>query len=163
MRRNYHQRKDHRREHSQVNKTKELKDKLTSGTFEDIDIRDLIGPKGFARNIASEVEIKQTQLRKIYALFKDVLYSAISNIDKSKDTERVSLSEELITKLYLIYPILEYQYKRGVLGSKNTEDFKMLLENVIRVIESNPTKKNLEKAEYFMTALIAYSKKDKEK
>ena len=60
-------------------------------------------------------------------------------------------------RLYRLYPILAYQQNRGLIN----EDFKEIMVKLLDWIDSNFDGKNYEKVMDFMTALVAYAKKER--
>jgi len=112
-----------------------------------IDLGKMVRPNGYAAQIARNTKIKRTQLRKIFAEFKRVFDSYRKN---------KSLGEEELTALYMLFPTLEYQKNRRLLR----EDFVRMMEAVIDSVINNPSEENVKRAEYFLTALVAYAREE---
>jgi len=129
------------------NVCKEFLSKINN--FGSIGLKELIGPNGYAQRIINYTNLKTTQLRKIYAEFKHI-HSLIKSQDKEKE-------KEIKMRLYRLYPILAYQQNRGLIN----EDFKEIMVKLLDWIDSNFDGKNYEKVMDFMTALVAYAKKEK--
>ena len=127
------------------NVCKEFLNKINN--FGEIGLKELIGPNGYAQRIINHTNLKTTQLRKIYAEFK-----YIHNLIKSQEKE-----EKIKMRLYRLYPILAYQQNRGLIN----EDFKEIMVELINWIDSNFAKENYDKVMDFMTALVAYAKKER--
>ena len=127
------------------NVCKEFLNKINN--FGSIGLKELIGPNGYAQRIINHTNLKTTQLRKIYAEFK-----YIHNLIKSQEKE-----EKIKMRLYRLYPILAYQQNRGLIN----EDFKEIMVELINWIDSNFAKENYDKVMDFMTALVAYAKKER--
>lgn len=130
----------HGRQESAVEKLiRELKQKPISS----IPLSKLVKYGEYAYKIVDELNISRVQLRRIYSELKHIL--------KAKN-----ISEDTMAKLYMLYPILAYQKERGVVSGRFVNLMYALLEN----IENYPDKKNLETAEKFLTALVAYARKE---
>ena len=134
-----------RKTEKRENVCKEFLNKIDN--FGEIGLKELIGPDGYAQRIIDYTNLKITQLRKIYAEFKHIY-----NLIKSQEKE-----EEIKTHLYRLYPILAYQQNRGLIK----EEFKEIMVKLLDWIDSNFDKKNYEKVMDFMTALVAYAKKER--
>ena len=126
----------------------ELKRKIQNNPISKIGLKDLVKPNGYAYRIAHDLKLTKVQVRKIYAEFKGIYESLKRNGWK--------FDEEILTRLYMLYPIIEYQRNRRVLNG----DFANLITALIENIERFPDKKNIETAEKFFTAIVAYITKD---
>ncbi len=118
---------------------------LEKEPIKSVSLGELLRPNGYAQSIARSLSVKRVQLRKVYSEFKGIF-------SLSKATG--GLKEEALTKLYMLYPIIEYQKSRGVIS----QDFANLMTAIAENIERNPDRENLEVAEMFLTALVAYSR-----
>ena len=127
---------------------KEFTQLVKSNHLAGIDLSKMVKPNGYAAKIAQNGGIKRTQLRKIFAEFKRVFDSY---------RKHKSLGEEELTALYMLFPILEYQKNRKLLK----EEFVHMMEAVIDSMINNPSEENMNRAEQFLTALVAYSKEEK--
>ena len=123
--------------------------KLKEGPIARIGLKDLVGPDGYAKNIARSLKVSRVQMRRVYNEFKQ----AFSKVKRKKQE---SLKEEDMNRLYMLFPILEYQKNRKppLIDEKLADLMNALIENVDRFRD----RKNVETAEKFLTALIAYSK-----
>ncbi len=121
--------------------------KLKEGPIARIGLKDLVGPDGYAKNIARSLKVSRVQMRKIYNEFKQVF-------SKVRQGKKESLEEKDMNRLYMLFPILEYQRNRKLISEKLADLMNALIENVDRFRD----RKNVETAEKFLTALIAYSK-----
>ncbi|HID66474.1 MAG TPA: type III-A CRISPR-associated protein Csm2 [Aquificaceae bacterium] len=126
------------------NVAEELKRLIQNNPIGEIDLKDLLKPRGYAYRVAHELKITKVQVRKIYAEFKGIYESLKRNGWK--------FDEEILTRLYMLYPIIEYQKNRRVLDKSFADLITALIEN----IEKFPNKKNIETAEKFFTAIVAY-------
>jgi CRISPR type III-A-associated protein Csm2 len=108
---------------------------------------DLVKPNGYAANIARNLKVTRVQLRKVYSELKYVFESV---------KQKGSIDDEMKTKMYMLYPILEYQKNRGVIDERFVELMNALLEN----LERHENKENFEQADRFLTALVAYTRKE---
>jgi len=131
-----------------INAAEELRRKIQSSPISEIGLKDLVKPKGYAYNIARDLKLTKVQVRKIYAEFKGI-YEALKRNGWKFD-------EDILTRLYMLYPIIEYQKNRKVLN----EDFANLITALIENVEKFPNRKNVETAERFFTAIVAYITKD---
>jgi CRISPR type III-A-associated protein Csm2 len=115
--------------------------------FSEFDLRDLIGPNGYADNIAASLkkQVKISQLRKFFSEIKE-----ISKIGESKP-------EEAQKKIWLLYPLIAYAEGRDVIPN----NFANMLNKVLEKVEAENCNKadDYKRLEDFMTALIAYFKK----
>ncbi len=134
-------------EDSSGDKLKELIDKLRNKAIANIPTSELVKPDGYASKIAGQLKITRVQLRKIYSELK-YIFERVSSVGR--------LEEDTRTKLYMLYPILEYQKNRGVIDGRFVNLMYALIEN----LERNETKENFEQAERFLTALVAYTRKE---
>ena len=134
-------------EDSSGDKLKELIDKLRNSAIANIPTYELVKPDGYASKIAGQLKITRVQLRKIYSELK-YIFERVSSVGR--------LEEDTRTKLYMLYPILEYQKNRGVIDGRFVNLMYALIEN----LERNETKENFEQAERFLTALVAYTRKE---
>ena len=121
--------------------------KLKEGPIARIGLKDLVGPDGYAKNIARSLKVSRVQMRRVYNEFKQ----AFSKVKRKKQE---SLKEEDMNRLYMLFPFLEYQKNRKLMDERLTNLMNALIENVDRFRD----RKNVETAEKFLTALIAYSK-----
>ncbi len=121
--------------------------KLKKGPIARIGLKDLVGPDGYAKNIAGSLKVSRVQMRRVYNEFKQ----AFSKVKRKKQE---SLKEEDMNRLYMLFPFLEYQKNRKLMDERLTNLMNALIENVDRFRD----RKNVETAEKFLTALIAYSK-----
>ena len=143
----YQQRQGYGTKDSSGDKLSELIGKLKSNAIANIPTSELVKPNGYASKIASQLKITRVQLRKIYSELK-YIFERVSNVGR--------LEEDTRTKLYMLYPILEYQKNRGVIDGRFVNLMYALIEN----LERNETKENFEQAERFLTALVAYTRKE---
>ncbi len=106
---------------------------------------ELLKPRKFAYSIAKQLKIRRAQLRRIYgelkAIFEDV-------------KKRGSFDDESLTKLYMLYPILEYQRSRNLVGS----DFVKLITALLENVEQFSEQENIDMVDKFLTALVAYAR-----
>jgi len=130
----------HAKSHSSA---KELIRELKNKPIREIPLYKLVKYEEYAHRIAHELKISRVQLRRVYSELKHIL--------KAKKITEVNIS-----KLYMLYPILAYQKERGVVG----EEFVNLMYALLENIEKHPDERNLETAEKFLTALVAYARKD---
>ncbi len=121
----------------------DLINKLKNAPIKDIPLSELVKHGKYAYKIAKDLNISRVQLRRIYSELKHILRSK-------------GMTDDNASKLYMLYPILAYQRERGVLSGNFVNLMYELLEN----IEKYPDEKNLEIAEKFLTALVAYARKD---
>jgi len=121
----------------------DLINKLKSAPIKDIPLSELVKHGKYAYKIAWDLKISRVQLRRIYSELKHILRSK-------------KITEANIPKLYMLYPILAYQRERGVVN----ENFVNLMYALLENIEKYPDEENLETAEKFLTALVAYARKD---
>ena len=135
----------------------EFTNRLKEGPIANISIKELVKPpKGYAWRIAKRLGYKDVSMVQIRRFYFEIKYIS-ENLKKNK---RQKPDESLLTRLYILYPILEYQVKREVIKNKGfVKVIEALLDNLDRYQDSN----NFEKAEKFMMALIAYLKEDKDK
>ncbi len=126
---------------------REFVNSLKTKPISNLPLSELVKPKGYAATIAQQLKITRVQLRKVYSELKYIC-------DRVK--EEGSLQEETKTKLYMLYPILEYQKNRKVVNERFTELMFALIDNLDRY----STKENFEQADRFLTALVAYTKKE---
>jgi len=121
-------------------------------SLRDIPVGELVKPEGYAESVARKSRAKNVQLRKLYAELKYI-------IDARKRIKDEELSEEekksLEARLYMLYPILEYQQKRGLIRRELKDIMQKLVEKLINGIDDI---RNFERAEQFLTALVAYAK-----
>ncbi len=128
--------------------TEKLTKELNSKPISKIPLSELVKNDKYAHKIAEELKISRVQLRKVYMELKQIL----------KDGK---LDEEKKVNLYMLYPMLEYQKERRSGEEKKIwEKFVDLMYAFLDNIENYPDKKNLEIAEKFLTALVAYARKD---
>ncbi len=125
----------------------EFKNKIDSEPICKIPVNQLVKPDGHAALIAKRLNITRVQLRKIYAELKYIF-------DRIKQSG--SFDEEIEARLYMLYPILEYQKNRKVIDSNFVDLMFALLDNLSKYKD----KSNFEQAEKFLTALVAYTKKE---
>ncbi len=133
------------RQSGQGDKLREFIGRIRREAISSIPTSALVKPKGYASEIARSLKITRVQLRRVYSELKYVF-------DRVK--QEGTLDEEVRTKMYMLYPVLEYQKNRGVIDGRFVELMFALLEN----LEKYETKENFEKADRFLTALVAYTK-----
>ena len=143
----YQQRRQNVQRVDRQDKINEFISKLRESAIANISTSELVKPNGYAFGIASQLKVTRVQLRKIYSELK-YIFERVSNVGK--------LEEDTRTKLYMLYPILEYQKNRGVMDARFVSLMYALIEN----LERNETKENFEQAERFLTALVAYTRKE---
>ena len=136
-----------RREHRSQDRLNEFLRELRSKAVKDIPTSELVKPNGYAADIARLLNITRVQLRKVYAELK-YIFESVSAEGK--------LEEETRTRMYMLYPILEYQKNRKVIDPRFVDLMYALLEN----LERHESKENFEQAERFLTALVAYTRKE---
>jgi len=133
-------------------KAHEFEDLLGRKALKEIPVGEIVKPYGYAYSIAKLSKAKNVQLRKLYAELKHI-------IDERKRIKDEELSEEekksLEARLYMLYPILEYQQKRELIGKELKDVMQKLVEKLINGIDDV---RNFERAEQFLTALVAYAK-----
>ena len=127
----------------QISAVDELVKKLKQGPISNIPLPELVKYGKYAYRIVDELNISRVQLRRIYSELKHIL--------KAK-----KITDDNMAKLYMLYPILAYQKERGVVSGKFVNLMYALLENIERYHDE----KNLEIAEKFLTALVAYARKE---
>lgn len=121
--------------------------KLKEGPIARIGLKDLVGPDGYAKSIAKSLKVSRVQMRKIYNEFKQVF-------GKVRQRKEEALRDDDMNRLYMLFPILEYQKNRRLINEKLADLMNALIENVDRFRD----RENVETADRFLTALIAYSK-----
>jgi len=123
---------------------KEIKDGKGLGNIE---LKELLRPGGYADKVVGEAKLTRVQLRKIFAEFK-----TIKELYKKENQN----SEKILTRLYKLYPMIQYQTNRKLIS----EDFKKLIFAILDSLDQNFTKKNFDQTMEFMEALVAYTRKD---
>ena len=131
-----------------ISVAEELRRKIQNSPISDIGLKDLVKPNGYAYRIARDLKLTKVQVRKIYSEFKGIYEALKRNAWK--------FNEDILTKLYMLYPMIEYQKNRKVLN----EEFANLITALIENIEKFNDRKNIETAERFFTAIVAYITKD---
>jgi len=124
---------------------KELINKIKNqGGLKEIDLGELIRPENYAYKISKDLKLTRVQLRKVYTEFKSIY--DIYKKTKGKD------ENEIKTRLYKLYPILQYQVNRKLIDN----DFKELIWEILNSLDKNL--ENFENTMEFIKALVAYSK-----
>jgi len=124
---------------------KELINKIKNqGGLKEIDLGELIRPENYAYKISKDLKLTRVQLRKVYTEFKNIY--DIYKKTKGKD------ENEIKTRLYKLYPILQYQVNRKLIDN----DFKELIWEILNSLDKNL--ENFENTMEFIKALVAYSK-----
>lgn len=124
-----------------------LTKRLKREPIKNIPLKELVKPDKYAHSIAKSMKITRTQLRKIYSEFKEIF-------DSFKKNKK--FDDEALTRLYMLYPIIEYQKNRGVIS----EDFAKLITALLENIEKYHSEEDMDRAYKFLTALIAYTPKE---
>ena len=128
-------------------KLRDFINSIRKNPLSNFSVSELVKPDGYAASIAGQLKITRVQLRKIYSELKYIC-------DRVKETG--SLEEDTKTKLYMLYPILEYQKNRKVVDGRFVELMFALIDNLDR----HATSENFEQADRFLTALVAYTRKE---
>jgi len=119
------------------------------------DLYELLKPDGYAQEVVKEnthpkikIKLTRVQLRKVFSEFKYVYDDYMKNKEKVK----------VKIRLYKLYPILQYQANRELIG----ENFKNLMWAILDTLVSNDEDfdKNLENSYEFLKALVAYIPKE---
>lgn len=110
-----------------------------------IDIKELLKPDGYAKNVVDEAGLKRVQLRKIFSEFKII-----------KERYEKGETEKVKKLMYKLYPIIQYQCNRKLIS----ENFRDLMFVILESLENNFTKENFEHTFEFMEALVAYIPRD---
>jgi CRISPR type III-A-associated protein Csm2 len=115
--------------------------------FSQFNLRKLIGPNGYAEQIARNVsrDVKISQLRKFFSEIKEITELGQKN------------PQEAQKRIWLLYPIIAYAQGRRVIS----RDFANMLNQVLEKVEGESCnkKEDYKRLEDFMTALVAYFKK----
>ncbi|WP_461829334.1 type III-A CRISPR-associated protein Csm2 [Aquifex sp.] len=135
------------KEQAGEDKLRELIQRLKEEPIANIHVRELVKPGGYAYSIVGKLGVKRSQLRRIFAEMKEIF-------ERVKD--KGTIDEEIEVKFYMLYPIIEYQKNRGVVK----EPFARLMEALLDNLERYKTLENFEQAERFLTALVAYMKRE---
>ncbi len=122
----------------------ELVKLLEAKSIKDIDFGNLVKPDGYAPKVA-RMGVKTSQVRKIYTEFRNVC----EKIKNSPD-------ESAMVKLYMLYPLTEYQKERRIIP----EEFAKVITALLSNIERDHSPENVERAEKFFMAIVAYAKKE---
>jgi len=112
--------------------------------LKEINLGELIKPEKYAHRISKELKLTRVQLRKVFTEFKSIYDIYIKT--KGKD------ENEIKTRLYKLYPILQYQVNRKLIDN----DFKELMWEILNSLDQNL--ENFENTMEFIKALVAYSK-----
>lgn len=129
------------------NKLNELIQRLKKEPIANIHVRELVKPGGYAHSIVDKLGVKRSQLRKVFSEMKEIF---------ERVKEKGTIDEEIEVKFYMLYPIIEYQRNRGIIK----EPFARLMEALLDNLERYKTPENFEQAERFLTALVAYMKRE---
>ena len=132
---------------AEENKLEELIQRLKNEPMDKIHVRELVKPGGYAHRIVDKLGVKRSQLRRIFAEMKEIF---------ERVKEKGKVDEEIEVKFYMLYPIIEYQKNRGIIK----EPFAKLMEALLDNLEKYKTPSNFEQAERFLTALVAYMRKE---
>ena len=139
--------------------TKKLAGLLKSKPIKEINLLSLVKRGGYAERVASELQkqkkTRRSQVRKLFSEFKQI-FDLVGKDLKNKGDRLDVINSEAGMKLCMLYPIIAYQKERDIIS----EDFADLMSSLIDNLNNEPTKENFEQAKNFLTALVAYMRKE---
>lgn len=99
--------------------------------------------RGYGVRIATELNVRSVQLRRVYQEFLQIV-----NLVKNKKMD------EAMGRLYRLYAISEYQAKRGVIS----HDFKEFLHYLFDLIDKEKREESFYRTKELLMSIVAYSK-----